>query len=274
MSEALLDSFIYNGEILNISKFENLYVEKKPSIYEVIRIMHGVPLFLEEHYERLIKSADVIGQKLDIPFEEVKDNIYKMIKSNNVTDYNIKIVINNLDNSKTNKYYFFISSKYPSHELYQTGVRTFLYKAERKDPHAKIINTNLRDEINLLLKQKDCYESLLVNDKNEITEGSRSNVFFIKQEKLFTSPAKDVLLGITRQRIISLCKRNNIEVVETPISVEDLNSFDSAFICGTSPKVLPIYLIDNINLATTDNLLKMIVQIYNDEITNYINEHK
>jgi branched-chain amino acid aminotransferase len=274
MSDIMLDNFIYNGIVYNTPEFEKLYVERHPSIYEVIRIMDGVPLFLEEHYDRLQNSSKLLGYDLKLSFEDVKKSIMELIKLNNVKNYNIKIVVNGLRNNDINEYFFFIKSSYPSEDLYKQGIKTFTYKAVRENPNAKVINQSLRNEINRLLKEKDCYEALLVNHKGEITEGSRSNAFFIKEGKVYTAPAKDVLLGITRKRIMDLCKQNGIDVLEVSILERELSSFEAAFISGTSPKVLPISKIDTISLSVNNDTLQKIIKIYDDEIEKYINSHK
>lgn len=274
MGEAVFQYFIHNGELQKTSDFEKMYIDRYPSVYEVIRIIDGVPLFLEEHYKRFLHSAEILGCKLNLSFNEIKESINKMIKHNNVTCYNIKLVVNNLENPNQNSYYFFINSKYPEESMYKNGVETFLYRAERKNPNAKVIDKELRGTINQLLKDRNCFEAILVNQNEEITEGSRSNIFFIKGQKVLTALEKDVLQGITRQRIMSQCSRNGIEVEERIIPVKELSSFNAAFICGTSPKVLPISLIDNMKFSTTDKMLLKIMDIYNSEIENYIRQNK
>jgi branched-chain amino acid aminotransferase len=274
MSEAVLDNFIHNGTVYRVSDFDNIYTNAFPSVYEVIRIMNGTALFLEEHYERLINSASLLGFSIDITFEEIKQNILQIIKINKVSDYNLKIVINNLDSPGKKSFYFFIASNYPTEEMYQKGIYTILFNAVRDNPNAKVIYQDLRDEINYALKEKKAYEALLVNSKGEITEGSRSNTFFIKSNIVYTAPAKDVLLGITRQRIINILKANNITVKEDVISVGSLNEFDAAFMSGTSPKVLPISSIDNLKLSVQNSLLIRIMELYNTEIMNYLKLHR
>lgn len=271
MSEAVLDKFIYNNEIYNVSEFDNIYFEKGPSVYEVIRIIDEVPLFLEEHYERLINSAKLLGYKFSIPIENIKNAISNMLNINNVRSYNIKIVINSLEGSTQNLYYFFTKSVYPAPPMYVNGINTFLYSATRENPNAKVIYKNMREEIDMLLHKKECYEAILVNDKNEVTEGSRSNLFFIRNNMIVTAPSKDVLLGITRQRIISLCTKNNIKVLEEVIKANSINTYDACFISGTSPRILPISKIDD-NIYKTDNVtLRKIIELYDSEIAEYIN---
>ena len=270
MGEAVLNYFIYNENIYETKDFEKKYKAINPSVYEVIRIKDGKALFLEEHYERFINSLKLSKSNLEIPISEIKESINKLTELNKISNYNVKIVFNNLNSNSINKYYFFIKTSYPTNEMYDEGIKTLTYSAIRENPHAKVINQSLRDNVNALLKEKDCYEALYINDKNEITEGSRSNTFFLKGKKVYTAPAKDVLLGVTRQRIIRLCRENGIEVIEMPIKLNEINKFDAVFMSGTSPKVLPIKYIDDIKYDTKYPLLLKIMKIYDDEINNYL----
>ena len=63
-NEAIRDYFVMNGEIIEnrgINVFKNI---NKPPIYEVIRVIKGVPLFLEEHLERMRKSSDIVDYQI------------------------------------------------------------------------------------------------------------------------------------------------------------------------------------------------------------------
>lgn len=273
MGEAILNSFIRNGNVYKISEFDNIYSDIPPSVYEVIRIIDGIPLFLEEHYQRLKNSAALIGREISLSFDQINSNIQKMIKLNNIRNHNIKIIVNNFSQN-ADYYFFFIKSSYPDEELYRIGIKTFLYDSTRENPNAKIINKSLREEIDKLLKLKNCYEALLVNKSGEVTEGSRSNLFFIREGNVYTPPKGDVLMGITRQRIIKLCNENNIHVIECPIASNSLNRFEAAFISGTSPKILPISSIDDINYSTSNKTLLVLMDAYNKEIEKYIMLHK
>jgi branched-chain amino acid aminotransferase len=279
MRELVFDKFIYNNQILNACEFADVYTDISPSVYEVIRIMDGVPLFFEEHYSRLVHSTNLLNHKIHITAESMKANIMNMIKINNVKNNNIKIIVNKLCDDVFNEYYFFINSEYPGPELYSNGIKTITYKVTRKNPNAKVIYQNMRDEINHKLKENNCYEALLVDDNSNVTEGSRSNLFFIGADghnhyKLYTAPAKDVLIGVTRKKIISLCKTNDIEVVETPIALASIKEFSACFISGTSPKILPIHGIDDHCYNLENPLLQRIILLYNQEINTYIKTSK
>ena len=268
MQEAILNYFMHNGKIYETLLFNDVYRVVNPSIYEVIRIMDGIPLFLEDHFERLKNSAALLRKELNLDFEEVRESIIKLVNLNDVKNNNIKVVINNFDNA--NVYLYFIKSEYPTEEMYKIGVKAILYEAVRKNPQAKVIYKEMREEINKKLKEKGSYEALLMKKNGEITEGSRSNLFFIKSNKVFTPPARDVLLGITRQKIIKLCYDNKIEVIEMPVLKDSLEFFDAAFITGTSPKVLPICSVEDLKFDVNNELLRKIMSLYDDEIKKCI----
>jgi branched-chain amino acid aminotransferase len=270
MALAVLNKFICNNNVYEVSEFPNIYTEEKPSVYEVIRIINGVPLFCEAHFSRLLNSAKLLGFNINLSLEEMRKHISAMVQLNEVKDYNLEIVVNNLNSNIQKIYYFFLKTKYPNDILYINGINTKTYKTSRDNPNAKVIYTTLREEIDKFLEASNCYEALLVNSNNEVTEGSRSNLFFIKNGRVFTSPSLDVLLGITRAKIISLCQENKIEVIEAPIPMNTIYDYDACFITGTSPKVLPIHKINEHIYKLDDLTLNKIISIYNNHIMKYI----
>ena len=111
---------------------------------------------------------------------------------------------------------------------------------------------------------------LLINDKGFITEGSRSNIFFIKDNKIITPPQKEVLNGITRRNILKICKQNKIDIIEESLNVSNIKEIDVAFLSGTSLKVLPVKQIEKHEFNIENEFLKRIMKLYNDAIDNYI----
>lgn len=245
-------------------------IQTNPSAYEVLRIMDGRPLFLEEHYARLCATLDSIGQKVPFDIETLRREIGKVAAENGLKNHNIKIVINDFEKvGGPNVEIFPNPTSYPSPEMYRDGVKTDLFSAVRNNPQAKIMDAELREKEDTFIKENGLFEALLVNGENEITEGSRSNIFLIKGGEVFTSPAEGVLLGITRQRVIRLCKAAGIKVYETRIRASEISSYDAAFISGTSPKVLPISQVGETKLDVNNPLLRQIIKLYDQEIVNY-----
>jgi branched-chain amino acid aminotransferase len=146
---------------------------------------------------------------------------------------------------------------------------------ERSNPNAKIINNNFRSETDEKIKASKSYEAILVDRNNYITEGSRSNIFMVKDNCVVTAPLEAVLPGITREIIIEICKKEQINFFEENVSFKQISDLDALFITGTSPKILPISKVDDFVFKSSTNIIvQSIMRHYNRIIEEYIKENK
>jgi branched-chain amino acid aminotransferase len=244
MNECFGEKFILNGEMQQAELFDNSLVYDGDSVYEVIRMSKGNPAFFNDHMERLSSSVKLQGKEMLVSIEVLRRSIIELARSERKREMNLKIVFN-YNKGLENFLVYFIEPMYPSTEQYKNGVKGILFHAERKMPESKLINHRLRSDIYHKLILDGAYEALLVNEKNVITEGSRSNIFFVKGNLLVTTPDNLILSGITRKHILQICQREKIRVEFKSISVEDLSSYESVFMTGTSPVVLPFCCIEN-----------------------------
>lgn len=272
-SEAVGKFYIVDGK-LKLAAENSLFQKiEKPSIYEVLRVVDGVPLFFEEHLSRMERSAQVIDYKIKRDSKEIEKDIEKLIQENQIKNQNIKLLSTDIEGIGEVFLIYFIESFYPPKKYYEEGIDTILFDYERKNPNAKIQMIEFREEVKRELDKKEAFEALLVNEEGYIPEGSRSNIFFVRGEKIYTGSKKDILLGITRKYIFEVCEKLNIGIIEGNIHVDDLNKMDGAFMSGTSVNVLPIRTIDDIEFDSTHN--KMIDAINNgyvEIIKNYIKD--
>lgn len=264
---------IHNGKVHSVEEMDMENKPKKISIYEVIRIIDGIPLYLEEHIERLRRSCELLDVKINKTDKELVNEIMKLIEINEGYNLNIKILCSGIEEKIDDIYLYYIKSYYPPRSIYEEGIHTILYKSERENPNAKTYNKQLRERINEELKKRNAFEALLVNSNGGITEGSRSNVFFVRNNTLFTSPPSEVLLGVTRTKIIELCRANEIAIIEKEVLSQDLKEYDGAFITGTSTNVLPINTIGDIKINSCQNdLIIRVMKIYEKDKDNYIKQ--
>ncbi|MDF2532862.1 MAG: aminotransferase, class [Clostridia bacterium] len=275
MNKEIIESFfISNGTEYDADQIDQIAITQ-PSIYEVIRVINGVPLFLDDHISRLQLSAASLDAELQTLLTSIMSDVNRLIKINNNPDKNIKLMVFNLEKEVPDYIICFIKSSYPSREQYSQGIHSILVHAERDNPNAKIINNQLREIVNQKLEEYAAYEALLVNNRGEITEGSRSNLFFVVHGKIYTAPAQDVLIGITRKYILEACSNLRLEVIEQPIPFSMLDYAEGAFITGTSPKVLPIATIEERELDSSNNgIVKNILAEYDSILDLYIRKHK
>lgn len=269
MSECINQYFIFNNEKRPCEKFDDNLLKAGKSLYEVIRIIDGKPLFLQRHLSRLQTSAKLTNLDIWLSKDEIKEKICELIKMNDVRIGNIKIVFKfEADNMFLA---YFVKHHYPNEEEYKTGVATILYHGERETPNAKIINLSFRESVDKEIKEKGVYEAILVNKKGYITEGSKSNIFMIKDDKVLTAPLRDVLPGVTRGVILELCSKIGFEVLEKNVDYVSVKDLDGLFISGTSPKVLPINKVDNMKFnSANNNVILKIMEKYNEAVEENI----
>ena len=241
-------------------------------LYEVIRIIDKTPVFLEEHLKRLNIS---LKKKKGIYIPEIhliKNSIHNYLLELNIVTGNIAILFS----SATSEYIIHaLPFKYPTNQEYLHGVKSKTYQVEREFPAIKQINVNesVKHKISHLLENKDIYEILLVNRKGNITEGSKSNLFFIRNNKLYTAAESTILKGITREKILDCCKNLKIDVSKIKIPLSSIMNYQAAFITGTSAKVLPLNQIDDIAYNSNHILIKKIQQEYESLIQKEVKSH-
>jgi branched-chain amino acid aminotransferase len=254
--------FIYNGEIKPNKKF--IVSENAGGVYEVIRVTNGVPLFLKEHLKRFFVSAKLARKFIRFTKDEIAGFIHQLIIENDVTDGNIML------SNKIQLKAFFISHKYPAENWYTSGIACGVLHAERENPNIKVFQTPVRLKADEMIEREGFYEVLLVDQNGRITEGSRSNLFFVAGENLITPPGDEVLLGITRQKTIKLAEKSGIPVFEKEVLFRELNSFQAAFITGTSPKILPVLKIGDLYFDPQNKVVQHLRKEHDELIRQYI----
>lgn len=265
---------IINGETLPGETLNNYSDEKYTACYEVIRIIKGTPLFYDDHFARLKSSVQKTQNELEITKKDLKTQITDICRLNELENCNVKVLVLLYEKEQItllhiNKFY------YPSQEEYDSGVKCCTVKLKRSNPNIKMINTSYKAEIKRVAEENSAFEVLLVDNNDKITEGGKSNVFFVKGGKIYTSPEEYILKGITRQYIIDVCEKLGYEVVETLIGVDQLSEFDAAFITGTSINAMPLKTIDGCILNSSQNLvMRNVMRGYNSLVAAYIESNR
>ena len=272
MNECFGNKFILNGKVESSDSFNSNLVYDGDSVYEVLRVVDGSPVFFYDHLERLETSTRLQKKKMIADARTLKRDIINLAEREKIREINLKIVFN-YNQGIENYLVYYIETTYPSPEQYRKGVNGILFHAERKDPQSKVINHRLRSSIFHRLILTSAYEALLVNQQGRITEGSRTNIFFMKENTLVTAPDALVLSGITRKHILEICRENNITVNLECVDAERIAGFDAVFMTGTSPRVLAFYKIDDnyfkVALPLIDELRKLYIEKSEESIRQF-----
>jgi branched-chain amino acid aminotransferase len=268
-----MNLILSNTGLINESAYSGVSFHSDQSVYEVIRVLDGFPLFLEDHFNRLERSIKIQDLMFQMDFREFKQNIAELVRQNQRMDGNVKFVYSVVEGN-VRWAFSFIPHSYPTPGDYHSGVPTDLLFAERRNPNAKVVQLGIRDEANQMISDRKLYEVLLVDGDGKITEGSRSNVFFVKSDVFYTAPPSMVLEGITRQKVLDCLNRLDFQVIVEAVSKDEIGDFDAVFLTGTSPKVLPVRAIGKQEFNTQVLVLQQLMKSYDDRIATYIEKAK
>ncbi len=240
--------------------------------YEVIRVIKGKYLFLEEHLLRLRSSCR--KSILNCPdSSSIISQLKQLIEYSEISEGNVKLLFYSVLN-KTNIACFFTPHFYPSVGDYSSGVKVKSFQFERPDPNIKKWNESFRRKVNRFIRDEHIYEAILISEKGTLTEGSRSNLFFIdEKDRVITAPLEKVLPGITRNYVFEICRELGVPVIEKTVYLDGVTSMKACFITGTSPKVLPVQKLNKIPFNAQHETILRISQAFSQHIEKSLNKN-
>jgi branched-chain amino acid aminotransferase len=240
--------------------------------YEVLRVINSKPLFAKDHFLRLEYSIKSIDNEIQISELDFLTQISDLIQTNKIVNGNIKIEAQiNLIKKCLSIKSLQLAHHYPSENDYQFGVNAVTYRFVRENPNSKIWNQTLREITDEIIASQKVFEVIYVNDKDCLTEGSRSNLFFIKDNQLISAPESDILLGITRKYIIETACVAGMKLIEKDVNLSEISEYSCAFISGTSPKILPLKLLNQTEFDVNNHKLRNLMTDFNKVIEANIN---
>jgi len=249
--------YVINGNSVDVSG--SIPDMSADTYYEVVRLIDGKLLFLPDHLDRLQQSFSGSGAAYP-GNQRVIENLNLLIQENPFKKGNIRICLQNSNGNTPLLLCYFIPYFYPDTEMYKKGVKLRIYPHVRPNPGRKKWDDHFRNSVSRYILEQGVYEAALINSQNQITEGSRSNIFYIDRNgSLVTVPAKSVLPGITRKYVMEIAAGEGILIEERTISKDALDSLVSVFISGTSPKVLPVKQIDDFCFDVDHPLLRLLM---------------
>ena len=212
---------------------------------------------LDEHIERLYEAAEIIH--LETPWEKkiVKKWIFETYKKNLHIKGRKRIRVGFhrgvgpdviVDNGQLCKPSInIIVSKYPEEKEIQaarSGLDVMTVSIARVFPESKNCNFLPSYFASIKAKESNKDDALFQNRDGYITEATTGNLFYFKDNNLFTT-SSNILKGVTRDVIIQFAKMKNIKIFEKMFKLGELLLADEVFISGTTKLILPVININN-----------------------------
>ena len=228
-------------------------------VFEGIRAYNGRVFKLEEHIDRLFRSAKAIDLEIPMTHAAMCSALLATCRANRMRDGYIRLVVTRgVGNLGLNPYtckkpgIIIIASKiqlYPK-ELYERGMRmvtsgTLRNHTEALSPNIKSLNylNNILAKIEAI--NAGVYEVVMLNQQGFVAEATGDNIFIVTGNRLRTPPiSAGALEGVTRNTVMCLAREIGMDVAEEVLTRYDLYTADEVFLTGTAAEIISVVDID------------------------------
>lgn len=243
---------------------------------------------LEDHFKRFEESAKILGMKLDMDYKKFEKIIMDLLIKNKVKgDVYIRPTLYSgstqltprFDNEDDDVAIYMIALQ----EYFKegTGLNVCISSWRRFDDDtfsvkAKMTGAYASSALAKTDAIKNGYdEPIFLNRDGKVCEASGANIFGVKNGVVWTPPlSSNILNGITRRSLITICEYLDIEVREENFDRSMFYTFDEAFLSGTAAKVTPIYSVDHRTIGSGKEgpISKKISDLYSKAAYNELKE--
>ncbi len=250
-------------------------------IWDSLRYHNDNFIFLKEHLDRLYKDAKLIDLKIHLTRKKLSEALIKTIKINKMkTDVHLRIIVSRGIKSTPyqspkvtiSKPTIIIIPEYkkPDIKAYKKGLKLVTVKTIRGPINVQNPQINSLSKLNCILacieaNKKNADEALMFDINGNVATNNSTHFFFVKNNTVFTSTGKYCVTGITRQKIINLCKKNKIKVKEKNFKLKEVLNADEAFCTGSFAGIVPVNQINKKKYSLKKNpITKELTNFYNN----------
>ena len=252
-------------------------------VFEGIRVYNKKVFKLMEHTERLFLSAKTLDLDIDYTTNEIMEYTKQIVDKQKVVNGYIRPVVwrgseKMAISAKTGKTNIAIATwpwpSYFSPEQILKGIKMSISDWKRPPPNCAPINSKAAGLYMICSLSKHKAESngfddaLMLDYRDYIAEATGANIFFVKDNTLFTPKADCFLNGITRKTVIQIAKNIGITVKEEFLELDFLSKCEEAFLTGTAVEITPVSSIGDHVFKNRDITKKLI-----DAFKEYVDQN-
>jgi D-alanine transaminase/branched-chain amino acid aminotransferase len=238
---------IFNGKttLENEAKLgiNDLSIVRGYGIFDYFKTIGNKPIFLEDNLDRFYNSAKLMDLPISYSREEIKNQINELIALNNIPESGIKLLLTG--GYSADGYSIadpnFIITQHPltrNEKQEKEGIKLLLFNYHRSFGLVKSIDYVMGIQALKAAKAKGA-DDVVYFQNNLISECPRANFFLVTSEGKLLTPGHDVLLGITRKKIIEMVN-GDLEVEIRDVTLQDVIDAKEAFITSTTKNITPV----------------------------------
>ncbi len=215
---------------------------------------------LDEHLTRLYNSAKIVELEMPYPVEQIASAIKQTLRVNRLAEGYIRPIVYlgegamgllPTDNPVQVALIVWPWGAYLGAEGLERGIRAKVSSYSRHHPNVTMTKSKTcGDYVNSILAKREVTrlgydEAIMLDTTGLVSEATGENLFIVRDGTVKTPPPGTILEGITRDAVIRIARDKGIEVMEQPVTRDELYSADECFLTGTAAEVTPIREVDD-----------------------------
>lgn len=253
-------------------------------IWEGLRLYNGWLSFLDEHLDRLYEAALYIDLDIGLTREQLTSAIWRTLEANKMeTDVHLRVMVTRGRKKKPFQHphlsifgstiVIIAEHSKPDNSIVDRGIRLHTVPHHRGLPLTQDAKLNSHSKLNCIIALNHAIragadEALMLDPFGFVNTTNACNFFIVRNGAVWTSTGDYCMNGITRQKVIDICRENHIPILERNFSLMDSYGADEAFLTGTFGAQSPVFEIDGraIGSGKAGPVFHRIRQFYKDKI--------
>ncbi len=260
-------------------------------MWEGMRLYDGVWAYFDDHMDRLFESCKAVSLDIGMDRAGIADALRQVQVANDMhTDVHCRLMVTrgvkvkpfqhpSLSQSGPTTVIIMEHSK-PVSTLQGRGIVLVTVPQVRGLPMAQDAKYNSHSKLNCVIaclqaEQAGADEGLMLDPNGFVNTTNACNFFIVRKGQVWTSSGDFCMNGVTRQRVIDLCRADGIPVFEKNYSLVEAYGADEAFLTGTFGAQTPVAQIDGKEIGTGDRPVTARIQaLYKQAILDHVAARK
>ncbi|MDD9746293.1 MULTISPECIES: aminotransferase class IV [Marinovum] len=250
-------------------------------MWEGMRLYNGKWAFFDEHMDRMFNSLKAVSIDLEIGPDDILEILNKTAEANGMnTDAHCRLMVTRGRKAKPFQHpglsrwgatiVAIIEHSKPVDRLQSKGIRLATVPQVRGLPMSQDAKFNSHSKLNCVIaciqaEQAGADEGLMLDPHGFVNTTNACNFFIVRRGEVWTSTGDYCMNGVTRQKVIDLCRDNGIPVFEKNYSLFEAYGAEEAFLTGTFGAQTPVAEIDGKAIGTGDRpITRRIRELYKE----------
>jgi len=260
-------------------------------MWEGMRLYDGVWAFFDEHMDRLFQSLKAVSLDPGLSRADIKALLDRTAAANGMTtDAHCRLMITRgrkakpFQHPKLSRFgptvVAIVEHSRPSEAVQGQGVRLASVPQVRGLPNSQDPKFNSHSKLNCVIaclqaEQAGAEEALMLDPHGFVNTTNACNFFIVRRGEVWTSTGDYCMNGVTRQKVIDLCRANGIPVLEKNFSLYEAYGADEAFLTGTFGAQTPVAEIDGKPIGDGARpVMTRIRALYRELIATHVRSHR